>query len=940
MSMPAAHNAAHEKSIELSNNKQKNTELHDYYEKSRIEERTIGQIRQGSSFSKAKIARRQNYSKGTVVYKKSKYQSSSTYLCPESPNGQRPVLTPRSKNNKISSISRQRLGNNNLSLWILCNRKIAKKSQTRKINPIQPPQKHSKTLPITTRRWATALLPLFTPTLRNYYEPLSSYTHDEATIMVRDKAKAAEQMRIRMGNLRSGAPPMMTSNQQHNQQQKQQTGRGGGRYNPYTGRGGGSMSNQSHQKGTENSKGTTAMSSTTTTITDTPRTIQARKEAEELQESVLTISDLTEHTTEVTNNNTDNEEIQEPMEEDDDGLATIMLKGIPKTIPNITPNHQWDKDRQNNLPKRRYGLEIKINPETTPTEDSKIPVYHHPRIFKAITTAIMTAAPGTIICSINDDADMIAEVDEIPTSQSKIDLYLEAPTINMKTHTYHARIHIMCMKPLFILIKNNEFLKWLIENRIYLEENDLSEIMPANAGIILFVRPRNSITLNHHDQLKSTFFGTTAPEFKLKPFKAKSGGEEAVFLLVQTPQGKEDEVSNKFQQASTTNPYEFIGWKNWNNLYSTHKTETIKRQNNYIRDYKLLCLSGFIDDDNVLLGKNPKYPDNPDYSKLTLNEFLVKHYVIGESGPIFHEAMGPFLGTRFFIVSATKWSAGKRLLEQIQYDMLRFMSPEAARAILADYRNMTTKAIVSPFWTPTWYEEQIVVIPQQDMEREPESTPTKRKKTPQVSKSIGNTSKNQEQSIIHHAHTQQANKALSAAASTEDDKKIAHLTSQVSELQDGLMEMSTLVGKMSENQYRDRNTIIALQSELETVSKKTESARADINKCQVALTTMESKLGTLSTREESNQRFDEIKSLLVEQTSRRGRRLLLTGKRKEQIQEEDEEMGKEDEEDIFVDSSPTMDTEESATSVRNNQERGGDNTNSLVVYEQQQTTLK
>jgi hypothetical protein len=138
------------------------------------------------------------------------------------------------------------------------------------------------------------------------------------------------------------------------------------------------------------------------------------------------------------------------------------------------------------------------------------------------------------------------------------------------------------MKPLFIIIKNKEFLQWLIENRIYLEENDLSEIMPANAGIILFVHPRNSLIQNHQEQLKTTFFGTTAPEFKLKPFKAKSGGEEAVFLLVRTLQGKEDEVSSKFQQLSSKNPYEFIRWKNWNDLHESHKTETIKRQNNYV----------------------------------------------------------------------------------------------------------------------------------------------------------------------------------------------------------------------------------------------------------------------------------------------------------------------------------------------------------------------
>jgi hypothetical protein len=219
-----------------------------------------------------------------------------------------------------------------------------------------------------------------------------------------------------------------------------------------------------------------------------------------------------------------------------------------------------------------------------------------------------------------------------------------------------------------------------------------------------------------------------------------------VFLLVQTPQGKEDEVSNRFQQSSSTNPYEFIRWKNWNNLHESHKTETIKRQNNYVRDYKLLCLSGFIGDDNIQLGSNPKYPGTPNYSKLTLNEFLVKHYVIGDSGPIFLEAMGPFLGMRFFIVSATKWSAGKRLVEQLQHDMLRFMSPEAGLAILADYQNMATKAIASPYWSLTWYEEQIVVIPEQEQDKEAEPAPTKRKKTPQATNNKSNTSNSNGQS--------------------------------------------------------------------------------------------------------------------------------------------------------------------------------------------------
>jgi hypothetical protein len=70
------------------------------------------------------------------------------------------------------------------------------------------------------------------------------------------------------------------------------------------------------------------------------------------------------------------------MDEDKDGIAKIALKGNPKTIPTISPNHQWGTDRKNNLPKQRYRLEIKINPAETPTEDSQMLDYHQSTVLK------------------------------------------------------------------------------------------------------------------------------------------------------------------------------------------------------------------------------------------------------------------------------------------------------------------------------------------------------------------------------------------------------------------------------------------------------------------------------------------------------------------------------------------------------------------------------
>jgi hypothetical protein len=87
-------------------------------------------------------------------------------------------------------------------------------------------------------------------------------------------------------------------------------------------------------------------------------------------DTAATISDLTELTNE---QGEEKNETTEAMDEEEDGLAPIMLNGIPKTIPTITPNMQWCKDIVNKLPKRRYGIEIKINPENPPSSGASIP---------------------------------------------------------------------------------------------------------------------------------------------------------------------------------------------------------------------------------------------------------------------------------------------------------------------------------------------------------------------------------------------------------------------------------------------------------------------------------------------------------------------------------------------------------------------------------------
>jgi hypothetical protein len=148
-----------------------------------------------------------------------------------------------------------------------------------------------------------------------------------------------------------------------------------------------------------------------------------------------------------------------------------------------------------------------------------------------------------------------------------------------------------------------------------------------------------------------------------------------------------NEIIKQFYEVNELNPYEYILWKNWNNFHITNKEITIEAHNQYLDDYKVINLPGFIDDGTIQLGKAKREKDATDYSEYTLNEFLCTQYIIeNEDNPVFVSVMGPFMGRRLFLTTTNLESAGKRLLEYIKSDMLRYMTAEVGTQILPDYK--------------------------------------------------------------------------------------------------------------------------------------------------------------------------------------------------------------------------------------------------------------
>jgi predicted acetyltransferase len=112
----------------------------------------------------------------------------------------------------------------------------------------------------------------------------------------------------------------------------------------------------------------------------------------------------------------------------------------------------------------------------------------------------------------------------------------------------------------------------------------------------------------------------------------------------------------------------------------------------------------------------------------------------------------------------------------------------------------------------------------------------------------------------------------------------------VASLQEDKVELSQTIGEMKQIQYQDQIRQVSLQSDLEAANKKIETTAKEVNKCKATLVTVEERLSTLSTREENNNKFDEIKSMLSGLLVRSDNNktigaITLRGKRKEQSSE-------------------------------------------------------
>jgi hypothetical protein len=110
------------------------------------------------------------------------------------------------------------------------------------------------------------------------------------------------------------------------------------------------------------------------------------------------------------------------------------------------------------------------------------------------------------------------------------------------------------------------------------------------------------------------------------------------------------------------------------------------------------------------------------------------------------------LEKRIFIIPAKTIERRKQITQNFHIDILRFMTPAAGAPILINYQEISQQMITTSHWKPTWFEQQILTIQQE--ENKEEQLAGKQKKT----------------ATSNHKDTQNATKVLSEAAINDELK--------------------------------------------------------------------------------------------------------------------------------------------------------------------------
>jgi hypothetical protein len=541
----------------------------------------------------------------------------------------------------------------------------------------------------------------------------------------------------------------------------------------------------------------------------------------------------------------------------DDLLASVSDTHAPKHLtweseykPRSIDNLEGNQDHN-------FALVVRIGQK----KDNNLK-FNEARILTSILTSLQKVSPYIKITPHDKERLNVSDLEspeQIIFNEEFYSRYLEDPITTIKHH-FICRIHFSSKKPFFWFKKNIFFQKWLSQENIRLEENNLQEIHCPKVGFLTQCHPRASLIKVFEERIKQSFKGCQYPPFYCSIEYISVRQTTTKVVVIRSAEKDVSDLLDLFKKSTRINFYTFIPWREWNAMISPKQLDLIQRQNKNITNSKSIIVSGFKDNDTVKFDYTLVETDDMIFTtdtddhhsnkkenpcSVTVDEFLYKHYKDCDGNELFTYIYPVTLGIREILVQHHHAKEVIELCKVIKQDMYSYMSFDAADEIFENAEEIQDKMINhsrwEPFQTPTNYKEAHESPVNNDKEvqrkhqKRPNNSDTHDQQKPSYAQTVSKMAKQSTNTISTPAKQYEKPTAASTAQNKSSDE-INLFRKELLELKEKQKEFETKQEKTNNHMLTElKSTNDTINNKVLVTIEKTSDDISDIRTQMIAM---------------------------------------------------------------------------------------------------------
>lgn len=164
-----------------------------------------------------------------------------------------------------------------------------------------------------------------------------------------------------------------------------------------------------------------------------------------------------------------------------------------------------------------------------------------------------------------------------------------------------ARIRVESKKPFYWMKQNIRLQLWLTQEKITIEENNISEMHCPKVGFLTQCHPRNDLIKVYEERLKKRLSCLNIPDFYCTVEYLAVRSICCKVIMIKCAEKDLPTLSLMFKKCKQTKLAKFEPWKQYEAMDQSKQIALIKLQIKMHVDYRSLLVSGFRDDDKVTM---------------------------------------------------------------------------------------------------------------------------------------------------------------------------------------------------------------------------------------------------------------------------------------------------------------------------------------------------